>query len=239
MDGMGQDTCVGGEEWLRSYFDPALRRKPPYEQLRTELSALAESGVLSEGQASRARARVDEDEHGQHATTRRRQERKPYVNNVRVGDRLVGELTPEQSLGEVDGITVVVMLVELWTSRLILRLEAVPNQLTAALDAAFDSEWKAWEARWVEDRAAAEAEDVPAPREPSISRLGGLPLSVADDVGARYYFAGGATGGSEHPWRSEWCLEPAVPLSASVLRIALEDRAPDREWVELAQPPRT
>jgi len=182
--GVCQDTWVTGEEWLRGTFDPALRRskKPPYEQLRTEFAALLESGVLSEEEASRARVRLDEDERDRHMIVRRRAERGgPYVNGVSVGDLLEGELAPERSLGEVGGIAVVVMLVQLWTSRLILRLEALPNQLTDALDAAYDTEWKAWERRWVEDRAAAEAEDVPPPEQPSVPRLDRLPLSVTDE----------------------------------------------------------
>jgi hypothetical protein len=153
-------------------------------------------------------------------------------------DRLEGLLTSEHSLGEVNEVMVVLMLVELWTSRLILRLEALPNHLTEALDATYDTEWKAWERRWVEDRAAAEAEDLNPPKQPSAPRLSGLPLSVADDLGTRYYAIGTATGGSEHPWRSEWRLEPGVPASASVLRIALEDGKPERECIELILPSR-
>jgi hypothetical protein len=235
-----QDTCVSGEEWLRDTFDSALRTsKPPYEALRTEIQALSESGVLSDEEASRARVRLDEDERDTHMLVRRRSERGgPYVNGVRGGDRLEGELAPERPLGEVDGITVVVTRIELWTSRLIVRLEALQNQLTDALDATYDTEWKAWERRWVEDRAAAEAEDLTPPEQPSAPRLSGLPLSVADDVGTRYHAIGTATGGSEHPWRSEWRLEPGVPASASVLRIALEDGKPERKCIELVLPSR-
>jgi hypothetical protein len=192
--------------------------------------------VLSEEEASQARVRLDEDERDKHIIVRQRTGR-AISHAGRVGgtdDRLEGLLTPERPLGNVDGITVVVMLIELRTSRLTLRLEALQNQLTDALDATFDAEWKAYESRWVEDRAAAEAEDLRPPEQPSVSRLSGLPLSVADDLGTRYHAIGMATGGSEHPWRSEWRLEPGVPPSASVLRIALEDGEPDREGLKLA-----
>jgi hypothetical protein len=238
--GMRQCMCVASGEWLRQTFDPALRTsKPPYKDLRTELGALSESGVLSDEEASRARGRLDEDERDRHMLVRRRSERGgPYVNGVRGGDRLEGELTPEHPLGEVGGIAVVVMLVQLWTSRLTLRLEALPNQLTDTLDATYDTGWKAYERRWVEQRAAAEAEDLNPPEQPSVPLLSGLPLSVADDVGTRYHAIGTATGGSEHPWRSEWRLEPGVPASASVLRIALEDGELERECLELVLPSR-
>jgi hypothetical protein len=231
---------VTGEEWLRHTFDPALRTSwPPYEELRTELRALARSGVLSEDAASRARARLDEDERDRRVLVRRRSAR-AVSRTGREGaaeDRPEGLLRPQRPLGDVDGITVVLMLIELWPSRLLLALEAQQNQLTDALDAAFDQEWKAYERRWVEDRAAAETEDRRPPQQPSVSRLGGLPLSVADDVGTRYHAIGMATGGP-HPWRSQWRLEPGVPPSANVLRIALEDGASEKECLELALPSR-
>jgi hypothetical protein len=131
------------------------------------------------------------------------------------------------------------VLVELWTPRLILRMEALQNQFTEALDATYRAEWRAYERRWVEDRAAAEAEDLRLAEQPSTLRLSRLPLSVADDVGTRYHAMGTATGGSEHPWRSEWRLEPGVPPRATVLRIALEDGEPGRETLELLLAPRT
>lgn len=231
-----------GEEWLRRTFDPAMRMsRPPYEELRAELRALSESGVLSAHEASRALERLDQDERDGFMIVRRRTERaiSGTTGAAPAQDLLEALLTPERSLGEVDGITVRVMLVELWTSRLILRLEALRNQLTDALDATFDTAWKAYESRWVEHRAAAEAEDLWPPEPPSVSRLGGLPLSVVDDVGTRYHAIGTATGGSDHPWRSEWRLEPGAPASASVLRIALEDRDPDEQCVELVLPSRS
>jgi hypothetical protein len=236
-----QCTRVTGEQWLRHTFDRAMRlSRPPYEELRTELRVLAGSGALSADEASRALARLDRDELARSRIVRRRTER-AFSENIGAAasqDRLEALLTPARSLGEVDGIAVRVMLVELWTSRLILRLEALQNQLTDALDATFDTASKAYERRWVEHRAAAEAEDLSPPEQPSVSRLGELPLSVVDDLDTRYHAIGTATGGSEHPWRSEWRLEPGVPSSASVVRIALEDGETDRECVEIALPSR-
>jgi hypothetical protein len=239
--GVRQDMCVTGEEWLRDTFDPALRTsRPPYEELRTELRALSESGMLSKDLAMSALELLDEDDRDCSTIVRERTERAVHVSRAGADpDRLEGSVTPERSLGEINGVTVVVMLIELWTSRLTLRMQALQSQLTDALDASFGVEWKAYERRWVEDRAAAEAEDLRLAEQPSVSRLSGLPLSVADDVGTRYYAMGIATGGSEHPWRSEWRIEPAVPPSASLLRIALEDGGPGRECLELALPSRT
>jgi hypothetical protein len=214
--------------------------RPSYGELRTELETLLESGVLSEEEASRARVRLDQDQRDEHMILRGRTERAfAEARGEADQDRLEGLLTPEHPLGEVDGIMVLVTRIELWSLRLIVRLEALPNKLTDALDATFDTDWKAWERRWVEHRAAAEAEDLPPPEQPSVPRLGKLPLSVADDAGTRYHSIGTSTGGSEHPWRSEWRLEPGVPPLVSVLRIALEDGKPERECLELALPSRT
>lgn len=228
--------CVTGEGWLRDTFDPALRTgRPPYEELRTELRVLSDSGVLSDDEVSRALVRLDRDERDLFAIVHGRTKRALAKSRGEADqDRLQRLLTSERPLGSVEGVTVVLVHVELWASRLMLRLEALRNALTDALDTTYDTEWKAYENRWVEHRAAAEAEDLNPPEQPSVSRLGGLPLSVADDVGTRYHYVGGATGGSEHPWRSEWRLEPGVPRSASVLRIALERGDPERECLELA-----
>lgn len=230
-----------GEEWLRDTFDPALRTcRPPYEELRPELRALSETGLLTRDQASRASARLDEDDRELSMIVRQRTERALAQARGDAGsqDRLEGIFTPERSLGLVNEVTIVLMRVELWTLRLILRLQAVPSGLTHELDLSFDTEWKAYERRWVEHRAAAEAEDLRPPEQPSVSRLGELPLSVLDDLGTRYHGIGTAIGGSEHRWRSEWRIEPGAPASASVLKIALEDGEPARRSLELALPSR-
>jgi hypothetical protein len=234
-----QSWRVTGEEWLRHALDPALRTsRPPYEDLRTELRALTEADALSEDEASSAHARLDQDEQDRSTIVRRRTEQafaEPRGDAV-AQDSLREVLTPERPLGEINDVTVVLMRVELWTSRLIVRLEALQSALTDALDASFGAEWQAWETGWIERRAEmeAEGENLRWPQQPSVSRLGRLPLSVADDLGTRFHAIGTATGGSGHPWRSEWRLEPGVPTAASVLRIGLEDGAPARESVELA-----
>jgi len=227
-----------GEQWLRSVFDPALRTsKPPYDELRAELQALSQSGVLSEAEAVLARARLDRDERDMGMVVRRRHDL--LVSGEGAEDRLEGLLTPERPLCEVEGIAVELTRIELWSSWLGLRLEAVGSQITDALDATFDAAWEAYQRRWAEHRAAAQAEDLWPPEPPSVARLRPLPLSVADDVGTRYYAIANATGGPEHPWRSEWRLEPAVPVSADLLRIALERGQPDGESVELVLPARS
>jgi hypothetical protein len=238
---MRQRTRVTAEQWLTRTFEPALRTsRPPYAELRVELQTLSESGAISVAEALRARRRLDQDERNRGKIARQRSQRARLASDGGdADDRLEAQLTPERLLGDVDGITIVLRVVELWKSRLVLLLEAQQNQITRALTAAFDAEWRVWESRWVEHRAAAEAEDLGPPEQPTVPRLSELPLSVADDLGTRYYAMSMATGGSEHPWRSEWRLEPGVPASASVLSIALEGGEPGTEPLKLALPSRT
>ena len=131
------------------------------------------------------------------------------------------------------------MLVELWTSRLILRLEACRISSQTRWTPHSTRSGKLGSAVGLRTALQRKPKTCHRPSKPSVPRLSGLPLSVADDVGTRYHFIGRATGGSEHPWRSEWRLEPGAPSSASVLRIALEDGEPEKERLELALPSRT
>ncbi|MGH2833226.1 MAG: hypothetical protein ACRDK2_10675, partial [Solirubrobacteraceae bacterium] len=140
-----------GEQWLERVFDPALRTsKPPFQELHGALRALSDCGMLSEAEFLSANERLNGVEGEQRLFIRRRAERigAPGSHAAPARDRLQALLTPAHPLGDVDGITVVVVLVELWTSRLLLRLEALRNELTDALDAAFEGERKAYEEHW-------------------------------------------------------------------------------------------
>lgn len=229
-----------GEQWLERVFDPALRTSsPPFKKLHGALRALSECGALSEAKFIRASERLDEAEGERHIFIRRRAERigAPGSHAAPAHDRLEALLTPAYSLGDVDGITVVVVLLELWTSRLLLRLEALPNELTDALDGAFEDERKAYEEHWRAYRDGVETEEPQLPEQPSALRLSELPLSISDDVGTRYHALATATGGP-HPWRSEWRIEPGTPASATVLRIALEGERSERQQLEITLPER-
>jgi len=222
------DEPMTGDDWLRRVFDPALRTsKPPFDELRGAVRALSECGGLSAQVAARATERLDEAEGDRHLLVRRRPERvgPPASHAAPAHGRLEALLTPGRPVGDVDGITVVLVLAELWTSRLVLRLEALQNELTDALDAVHDREWKAYRERWRAARKdGGEGPDRP-PEQPSVSRLTEMPLSVSDDLGTRYHAIGSATGGSDAPWRSEWRIDPGVPAGASELTIALEGGA--------------
>jgi hypothetical protein len=235
---------VTGEEWLERVFDPALRvGDPRFAELRGALRALFDCGVLSQDLTASANKQLDLRERERHELARRgsitRVDGRTIVG-VNVGEHLEGSLTPGRALGDVDGLTVVLAGVWLWTSRLVLRLEAVENELTAALDSEFDSAFREYEDRWRAHRAGAQMDDeeLNPPAQPSVARLGALPLSVSDDLGTRYHAFGKATGGP-HPWRSEWRFAPGVAASATTLEVALEgDDRSERQCLELVLPAR-
>lgn len=230
-----------GAQWLERVFDPALRTsKPPFAELRGGLEALSRCGDLSEEQFLRASGRLAEVE-GERSVFVRRQAGwigPPGSHAAPAHDHLEALLTPAHRLGDVDGVTVMVVLVELWTSRLLLRLEALRNELTDALDAAFEDQRKAYEEHWRAYRDGVELEEPEFPQQPSVYRLSNLPLSISDDAGTRYHALATATGGSEHPWRSEWRVQPGVPSSASMLAFALEGGQMQRQHLELSLPAR-
>lgn len=228
-----------GDDWLRRVFDPALRTtNPPYSELRGAVRALSECGGLSAQAAERATQQLEDAEGERHSLVRTRTERlgPPRSHAAPAHGRLEALLTPGRALGDADGITVVLVLAELWTSRLVLRLEALQNELTDALDATYDREWKAYSDAWTAARKSGIEGPDQSPEQPSVPRLNGLPLSVSDDLGTRYHTVGSATGGSDAPWRSEWKIEPGVPAGASELTIALEGS--DAEPLVLTLPSR-
>lgn len=234
------NESMTGDDWLRRVFDPALRTSnPPFAELRGAVRALSDCGGLSAEAAGQASRRLDEAEGERHILVRKRSERvgPPASHAAPAHGRLEALLTPGRPLGDADGITVVLVLAELWTSRLVLRLEAMQNELTDALDATYDREWKDYQERWRVARKDGREGPDRSPEQPSASRLTGLPLSVSDDLGTRYHALASATGGSDTPWRSEWRVEPGVPASARELTIALEGS--DAVPLVLTLPPRT
>jgi hypothetical protein len=108
-------------------------------------------------------------------------------------------VAPARPLADVDGVTLVLVSVELWTSGLHLRLAGLRSAVTDGLDAEFDGAMVAWAAGGGDGRER----DVPGPpRQPGESMLRS-PLSVSDDVGTRYRRSTGfAAGRARHGGRS-------------------------------------
>jgi hypothetical protein len=141
-------------------------------------------------------------------------------------DQLTAVLAPGLALADVDGLTLVLASVELWTSSLFLRMAVLRNAVTDGLDAEHREAFERWSAG---DRAS------PPPPQPG-ARLNALPLTVTDDAGTAYVAAGRASSGSGTEWRSEWKYEPGPPASATRLTLALQGTDAGRQEHVIALP---
>jgi hypothetical protein len=128
------------------------------------------------------------------------------------GERLRGVLAPAAELAFVDGMTLVLLSVELWSGGVFLHLAVLRNAATDELDAAHERAFDGW--------TAGRRDQAPPPMPGT--RLGDLALTVADDTGTSYQPSHRAAGGSGTEWRSEWKFEPGAPPEATRLTITLE-----------------
>src|SRR3954447_21557981 len=209
-----------GAEWLEQVFERGLRVGDPaaYPELLGALRALQRCGVLSAVAAREAEERLQ-----QRFAWPAPSLPDPSLPDVRAPgtttrahDALEAVLAPAQPLADVDGITVVLVSVELWTSGMFVRLAGLRSALTDELDAEFDGAMIHWGVL-AEDARAGSA-NPPAPRQPG-ERLMRLPLTVSDDLGTAYTSRNRSAGGSGTEWRSEWRFEPGVPREATRLTV--------------------
>jgi hypothetical protein len=133
----------------------------------------------------------------------------------------VGALSPARVLGHFDEIPVVLVTAELWTHSLFIRLCAVQNERTRALDARWAAEFEQFveELRMARERAGATR---PEPPEQPGSLLCRVCLDVSDDLGTAYRITACSAAGTGSEWRAEWSFEPGVPPAAKVLTVRLD-----------------
>jgi hypothetical protein len=222
-----------GDEWLERVFEPALRTDDPavHPQLRGALHALRDCGVLSPEAAAHAESRLD----ARFDWLAEPEVVAPVTTARPTHDALEAVLAPACALADVDGLTVLLVSVELWTSCVVLRLAGLRSAFTDELEA----EYRAAMGHWVTlaDEAQASGERVPAPHAPG-ERLARLDLRLADDAGTRYEAAHRQAGGSGSEWRAEWHFGPGVPARATRLAVAVGASDVDRPGLELALPAR-
>jgi hypothetical protein len=226
-----------GAEWLARVFDRALRSGDPaaYPELLGALRALAACGVLSQEDATRAEGRLNERFEWPAPTLP--DPSVPAVaspgSKAETHEQLEAVLAPARALADVDGLTVVLLSVELWTSGLFVHLATLRNPLSDELDAEHEASMMHWAATRRDD--ANEPEKLPPPDQPG-ERLLRLPLTVSDDVGTRFQPRSRSAGGTGTEWRSQWHFEPGVPRTASRLTIAIEGADGHQHTHELALP---
>jgi hypothetical protein len=154
----------------------------------------------------------------------------PGTEVHKVTEELQGIVAPGRPLGTANDITVVVVLIEVWTNRTYLRFGVTRTTLTDKLDAEYAAAMRAYDPR--QDPATTH------PQDPSAVFFDALPVAVSDDTGLRYFCRQMSTGGP-WPWRSEWTLTPGVPRRAKRLTIAVEGADPaDRQSLDVQLPGR-
>jgi hypothetical protein len=117
-------------------------------------------------------------------------------------------LAPACPLADVDGVTLLLVSVELWTTGVFMRLAGLGTARTKKIDEEFYAALDASQGR-------------DSPEHPG-ERFGRLPLALADDLGTSYAVCGTSASGTGSEWRAEWQFAPGVPRAAARLIVTLE-----------------
>ena len=110
---------------------------------------------------------------------------------------------------------------EVWTHSLFIRLCAAQNERTRALDVRYATEFEQFTRELGAAKARGGAASRIPPEQPG-AVLSRIPLTVSDDLGTAYRSNGRSAGGTGTEWRGEWCLEPGVPATATLLTVRLD-----------------
>lgn len=212
-----------GDEWLDKVLERGLHIGDPaaYPELVGALTALTACGVLSEEQVRSAQARLDERFNWPLPTPPPPQFRvQPPSGGHAANDVLEFALAPAAPLADVEGITVILTTVELWTSATFVRLAGLRNAHTDELDARFKEDMEGWVPYARANQVSGSSGRRPPPQPGEI--LMRLPLTLCDDTGTTYAAPSRSAGGSGTEWRAEWRFEPGVPRQATRLTVTVE-----------------
>ncbi|GAA0711911.1 hypothetical protein Drose_14130 [Dactylosporangium roseum] len=217
---------MDAEQWLATVFTPALGRESlaysnDADQLRGQLAALHDCGVLDDTAHADARQRLEQ---AVEAARRRAQ------FDVRPPGRMQLEpladpalprvLAVAQPLAQVDGMPFVLTSVELWTNRVDLYVVAMPTAEAEQHRRAQEAKLDEWAAARREGRSGEATLSPPLPRG---HRLLDVNIRLRDDLGTGYHMVSGGAGGTGTDWRVHRHYEPNVPANASLLTIEATD----------------
>ena len=227
-----------GAEWLQQVFERGLETDDPttYPALRGALHGLSACGVLTQEQARAAERRLNTFVWAAPAPRGSAwpDVRAPATTASAPCDELETVLAPARSLADVDGITVLLVSLEMWTSWVSVRLAGLPSELTDELEAGFQNKLEEWAAQTKQAREAGSKE--PRLADQPGNRLMQMPLSLEDDLGTLYQAHHRSAGGTGTEWRSEWRFEPGVPREATRLNVTLQGSDGRRHVQELPLP---
>jgi hypothetical protein len=127
--------------------------------------------------------------------------------------RVVG---PIRTLFTREGIEIALISVELWPSRLVVRLAALPNEISDERRREHEVEFERWGKIRVERGKAAAGDP---PEGPGTTLLRPLEIEVEDDAGTIYMPRSGNTGGSGSEWHGDWFFTADMPRSVGRLTV--------------------
>jgi hypothetical protein len=124
-------------------------------------------------------------------------------------------LAPIIPLADAAGVTLIVVSIELWLDKIVVRSAARPS-------VPWTAERRQAELNYSRDRARARVrgEMPPLPPDPDWSALEGTEVRLRDDVGTYYRPHGGGGSGTDGEWRMTGSFTPAPPANATRLFLA-------------------
>ena len=129
-------------------------------------------------------------------------------------------VSPVRPLFTRDDIDIALISVELWPDHVVVRLAALPNEITVERQRRYE----------VEFGALGLARD--PPDQPGMQLLAPLEIAVEDDQGTRYDRRSSNTGGTGSEWHGDWFFAGEVPTS--IARITVRVSSPDGETAAVA-----
>lgn len=219
---------MDGDQWLATVFTPALRRESmayggDADQLRGQLRALHDCDVLDDAAFAAAERRID-------AAVEAARERAGFrirpPGHTDPPRRLTAELRRVIAVGrpvaEVDGMPLALLSVELWSDRSFVHLAGLPTPEADEHVREVEAGFEEWGRLNRERRSGIGSLEPPSFRGGRL--LGALEVVLRDDLGTRYRWTGGSSGGSQTEWRIEAHYAPGVTEAATRLTIEVGER---------------
>jgi hypothetical protein len=130
-------------------------------------------------------------------------------------DRAVADLpkvvSPLASIGERDGVELVLVSVEAWPEEVVVRLRGRPSLLTRRMEDDFGEALERWQREGRQGRPP----DQPA------ERIFDFDVRVNDELGTVYTLRSSARGGSGTMFQADWTFVPGPPDSARRLTVTV------------------
>jgi hypothetical protein len=128
-----------------------------------------------------------------------------------------------------DGVEVALITVEVWSRGVIVRLVALPSELTERIEQSyFDAVDE-----WGRTRREGRPRDDRPPDDPG-QRLFDVELTLGDDLGTSYESQARSYGGSLERLRANWAFEPGPPDSVANLTVAVAGDGIEKTSVRVA-----